>query len=73
MTSTSLRPQIVQVMAAHRERPLTTEEIHEHVTASAGVAGFDPRVQRDVTSSTGNGATWTAAAPGPTASPPPNS
>ena len=26
MPSTSLRPQIVRVMAAHRERPLTTEE-----------------------------------------------
>ena len=36
MTSSSLRPQIVQVMAAHRERPVTTEEIYEH--AAAGVA-----------------------------------
>ena len=46
MPSTSLRPQIVRVMAAHRERPLTTEEIYEQV-ASSGVAGFDPKSNRD--------------------------
>ena len=45
-TEASLRPQIVQVMAAHRERPLTTEEIYEHV-AFSGVAGFDPKAKRD--------------------------
>ena len=46
MPATSLRPQIVQVMAAHRERPLTTEEIYERV-AGGGVAGFDPKTKRD--------------------------
>ena len=46
MTATSLRPQIVRVMAAHRERSLTTEEIHDRVAAS-GVAGFDPQAKRD--------------------------
>ena len=47
MTATSLRPQIVRVMAAHRERPLTTDEIYERVAASASVAGFDPKAKRD--------------------------
>ena len=46
MTATSLRPRVVQVMAAHRERPFTTEEIYEHIAAS-GVADFDPRAKRD--------------------------
>ena len=46
MASPSLRPQIVQVMAAHRERPFTTGEIYEHVAAS-GVPGFDPKAKRD--------------------------
>ncbi len=47
MASSNLRPQIVRVMAAHRGRPLTTREIYEHVAAS-GVAGFDPRAERDL-------------------------
>ena len=46
MPANSLRPQVVQVMAAHRERPFTTEEIYEHI-ASSGVADFDPRAKRD--------------------------
>ena len=46
MAANSLRPQIVRVMAAHRERPLTTTEIYQHVAAS-GVAGFDPKAKRD--------------------------
>ena len=46
MVVKSLRPQIVQVMATHRERPLTTAEIYEHIAAS-GVAGFDPTAKRD--------------------------
>ena len=46
MASSSLRPQIVQVMADHRGRPLTTAEIYESV-ASSGVVGFDPRAKRD--------------------------
>ena len=46
MVANSLRPQIVRGMAAHRERPLTTTEIYEHV-ASSGVAGFDPKAKRD--------------------------
>ena len=46
MASSSLRPQIVQVMADHRGRPLTTAEIYESV-ASSGVAGFNPRAKRD--------------------------
>ena len=33
-------------MAAHRERPFTTEEIYEQVAAS-GVSGFDPTAKRD--------------------------
>ena len=46
MAASSLRPQIVRVMAAHQERPLTTREIYEQVAAS-GVAGFDPTSKRD--------------------------
>ena len=46
MAANSLRPQIVRVMAAHLERPLTTTEIYQHVAAS-GVAGFDPKAKRD--------------------------
>ena len=46
MAANSLRPQIVRVMAAHRERPLTTDEIYEQV-AACGVAGFDPKAKRD--------------------------
>ena len=46
MAANSLRPQIVQVMASHRQRPLTTTEIYQHVAAS-GVAGFDPKAKRD--------------------------
>ena len=33
MAANSLRPQIVQVMAAHRERPLTTTEVYQYVAA----------------------------------------
>ena len=46
MAANSLRPQIVQVMASHRQRPLTTTENYQHVAAS-GVAGFDPKAKRD--------------------------
>ena len=46
MASGSLRPQIVRVMAEHRERPLSTGEIYEAV-ARIGVAGFGPGAQRD--------------------------
>ena len=46
MPATSLRPQIVQLMAAHRERPFTTQEIYEQV-AAAGVPDFDPTAKRD--------------------------
>ena len=46
MAANSLRPQIVRLMAAHRERPFTTEEIYEQVAAS-GVSGFDPTAKRD--------------------------
>ena len=46
MATNSLRPQIVQVMAAHRERPFTTQEIYEQV-AAAGVPDFDPTAKRD--------------------------
>ena len=42
----SLRPHIVQVMAAHQGRVLTTGQIYGMVAAS-GVAGFDPRAKRD--------------------------
>ena len=46
MAANSLRPQIVRVMAAHRERPLTTDEIYAQVAAS-GVSGFNPKSNRD--------------------------
>ena len=42
----SLRPHIVQVMAANQGRILTTEEIYERV-AALGVASFDPMAKRD--------------------------
>ena len=42
----SLRPHIVRVMSERRERPLSTREIYEAV-ATMGVAGFDPRANRD--------------------------
>ena len=42
----SLRHHVVQVMAAHQGRVLTTGEIYQLVAAS-GVAGFDPRAKRD--------------------------
>ena len=45
MATNSLRPQIVQVMAAHRDRPFTTQEIYEQV-AAAGVPDFDPTAKR---------------------------
>ena len=45
-TATSLRPHIVQVMAAHQGRILTTEEIYQLV-AGLGVDGFNPRAKRD--------------------------
>ena len=45
-TAASLRPHIVQVMAAHQGLILTTEEIYQLV-ADLGVAGFDPKAQRD--------------------------
>ena len=44
--ASSLRPHIVQVMAAHQGRILTTEEIYELV-ATSGVADFNPNAQRD--------------------------
>ena len=44
--ATSLRPHIVQVMAANQGRILTTEEIYERV-AALGVASFDPMAKRD--------------------------
>lgn len=44
--ASSLRPHIVQVMAANQGRVLATEEIYERV-AELGVASFDPRVKRD--------------------------
>ena len=46
MAAGSLRPNIVRVMSANRERPLRTQEIYEAV-AKTGVAGFDPRAKRD--------------------------
>ena len=45
-TAPSLRPHIVQVMAAHQGLILTTEEICQLVS-DLGVAGFDPKAQRD--------------------------
>ena len=44
--ATSLRPHIVQAMAAHQGRILTTEEIYGLVAAS-GVANFNPKAKRD--------------------------
>ena len=46
MAAGSLRPHILRVMSAQRERPLTTREIYEAV-AQTGVAGFDPWAKRD--------------------------
>ena len=46
MAANSLRPHIVRLMAAHRERSFTTEEIYKQVAAS-GVPGFDPKSNRD--------------------------
>ena len=45
-TATRLRPHIVQVMATHQGRILTTEEIYQLV-AGLGVDGFNPRAKRD--------------------------
>ena len=44
--ASSLRPHIVQVMAARQGRILTTEEIYELV-AAWGVADFNPNAKRD--------------------------
>ena len=44
--ASSLRPHIVQVMARHQGRILTTEEIYALV-ADFGVAGFNPSEKRD--------------------------
>ena len=46
MAAGSLRPNIVRVMSANRERPLRTQEIYE-AGAKTGVAGFAPRAKRD--------------------------
>ena len=46
MAAGSLRPHILRVMSARRERPLSTREIYEAV-AQTGVAGFDPGAKRD--------------------------
>ena len=46
MAAGSLRPHILRVMSAQRERSLTTREIYEAV-AQTGVAGFDPGAKRD--------------------------
>ena len=45
-TASSLRPHIVQVMATHQGRILTTEEIYQLV-AGLGVDGFNPRAKRE--------------------------
>ena len=45
-TAPSLRPHIVQVMAGHQGLILTTEQIYQLVD-DMGVAGFDPKAQRD--------------------------
>ena len=45
-SATSLRPHIVQVMAANQGRILSTEEIY-HLVANMGVASFDPKAKRD--------------------------
>ena len=44
--ATSLRPHIVQVMAANQGRILATEDIYERV-AALGVVSFNPRDKRD--------------------------
>ena len=44
--ATSLRPHIVQMMARHEGRILTTEEIYALV-AELGVTGFNPNAKRD--------------------------
>ena len=44
--ATSLRPHIVQMMARHEGRILTTEEIYALV-AELGVNGFNPNAKRD--------------------------
>ena len=44
--ASSLRPHIVQVMAARQGRILSTEEIYAPV-AALGVAGFNPNAKRD--------------------------
>ena len=46
-SATSLRPHIVQLMAANQGRPLSTEEIYRLVAVSGMVAGFDPQAKRD--------------------------
>ena len=46
-SASSLRPHIVQVMAANQGRPLSTEEIYRLVAASGMVADFDPQAKRD--------------------------
>ena len=45
-SASSLRPHIVQVMAANQGRVLSTEEIYELVAIS-GIADFDPGAKRD--------------------------
>ena len=46
MAAGSLRANILWVMAEHRERTLSTQEIYEAV-AKTGVANFDPRAKPD--------------------------
>ena len=46
MAAGNLRPHILRVMSAQRERPLSTREIYE-AAAQMGVAGFDPGAKRD--------------------------
>ena len=57
--ASSLRPHIVQVMAANQERVLSTEEIYELV-ADLGVPDFNPQAKPSGTAtwSTGSSATW---------------
>ena len=45
-SANSLRPHIVQVMAANQGRVLSIEEIYELVAIS-GIADFDPGAKRD--------------------------
>ena len=66
----SLRPHIVQVMAAHQGRVLTTGEIYQMV-AAPGVAGFDPGDKRD-RNLVNRELSDRAAAPRGTANPPPS-